>query len=256
MSRSFSATSLVALPRLTAVSTARLIKELLTAAAAEHKLPPSIGVDRDELAAAHEALEDELQKRITAGIEETPVVRAADKIEDNAIGALYDFLAAFERLPAERHEEAAEAAVIRQGMFPGGLAFLAIKPHDEWQEVETRIKLMAEKGWDKTIAKLGGKPFLDEVKHAHGGYGEALGLTVVKPVAEAPSLREARDAALDVVRAYVLQVSAHVRRSKPETGALAARLLKPLTEWQDKATKSNPSSGESAKPSKDGAPPV
>ena len=238
VSRPISADTLVTLPRLTAISTARLLQELLSAADAEAKLPAAIIPDRDDLVQTHEALQVELAKRLTGEGEETPVVRAADTVEDNAFGALFDWLKAFARLPAKSHPEATEAATVLHAVFPGGLSFLAVRPHDEWQEAEIRTRLLAEKGHVKTIVQLGGEPFLDEIASAHKAYGAALGITAVKPTIESPAIRVARDNAIDLVRSYVLRVAALVRKSDPETEALSRRLLAPLITWRDRPVKS------------------
>jgi hypothetical protein len=237
VTRPISADTLVILPRLTAISTARLLQELLSAAHAEPALPAAIVPDRDDLAQAQEALQIELARRLSGEGEETPVVRAADAVEDNAFGALFDWLKAFARLPATAHPEAAQAATVLSAVFAGGLAFLAVRPHDEWQEAEIRTRLLAEKGYATTIAHLGGQPFLDQIASAHKAYGEALGITVVKVPLEGPAVRGARDTAIDVIRAYVLRVAALVRKSAPETEALAQRLLAPLVTWRERPVK-------------------
>ncbi len=236
MSRSFSSSNLITLPRLTALSTARLLFELLQSAKEEKKLPASIAADRDELALAHDVLTGALKQRVRAEGGDTPLVRAADHVEDNAFGALVDWLRALARLPAERHPQAAEAQAVLDAVFSGGLGFLSISPRDEWQEAETRLQLIAEDGHDVTIKKLGGAPFLEELQVAHKAYGEALGITAVKPV-EPVALRDALDTAHDTLRAYVLRVSAHVRKSDPQSAELASRLLAPLVHWKDRPSK-------------------
>jgi hypothetical protein len=238
--RSFSASSVVTLPRLSAVSAARLLQELLVAAKAEKKLPASFAADRDELAVAYDALHAELAKRLVHEGEMSPRVAAADRVEDNAFGALHDWLRAIARLPADRHPEAALAAGVLQAIYPTGLGFLAIAPENEWQEAEVRLGVMAEKGHDETIEKLGGSPFLAELEIAHAAYGAALGITAVKAAPEAPAIRATYEAALEVIRAYVLRVTAHVRRSDPSTAELSARLLAPLTTWKDRAPRAAP----------------
>jgi hypothetical protein len=253
MSRSFSTSSLVKLPRVSAISAARLLQELLNAANAEKKLPASIADDRDELLTARNILQTALQKRLTGEGEEPPAVRAADLVEDNAFGALFDWLTAWTRLPAEQHPESTEAETVLHAVFPTGLTFLAVRPSDEWQEAELRLRLMAEKGYEKTIVKLGGKSFLDEIKAAHKVYGEVLGITAVKSVQDTPALREARDGALDVVRAYVLGVSAHARKKDAPSAELAERLLAPLSQWKDRrgrggAAVSEPTADEATAP--------
>ncbi len=101
MARSFTAGSLVTLPRLTAISAARLAKQLLSAAAKEKKLPPMVAAARDAIVPVRQKLATELQKRTDGAGQETPVVRAADIVEDNAFGAFVDWLRALRRLPAE-----------------------------------------------------------------------------------------------------------------------------------------------------------
>jgi hypothetical protein len=231
--RSISAETLVILPRLSGLSAARLLRELLSAAKAEKKLPPFIIPDRDELAVVLEALHVELAKRVSGEGEETPVVAAADRVEDNAFGALFDFLSAWARLPADQYPASAEASTVLREVFAGNLAFLAVRPHDEWQEAEIRLRLIGEKGHEKTIAQLGGQPFLDHLAVAHKAYGEALGITTVKAAVETPAIRVARDAAVEVVRGYVLRVAALVRKSDPQSEALSQRLLAPIVNWRD-----------------------
>jgi len=184
----------------------------------------------------------ELAKRISGEAEEPPVVRAADVVEDNAFGALVDWLKSFARLPGERHDEAAEAQTVLDGVFAAGLELLKIRPVDEWQEAEARLKLLADDGHNDTIAKLGGKPFLDELAVAHEAYGEALGITVVKPVVDSPAIREALTDAIDELRGYVLTVSSLVKKKDATTAAMAARLLAPLIHWRDSPVKAGGSS--------------
>ena len=188
---------------------------------------------RDMIAVVLEALQVELAKRVSGEGEDTPVVAASDRVEDNAFGALFDFLSAWARLPAEKHPASAEASTVLREVFAGGLAFLAVRPHDEWQEAEIRLRVIADKGHEKTIAQLGGQPFLDHLAVAHKGYGEALGITTVKAAVETPAIRVARDAAVVVVREYVLRVAALVRKSDPQSEALSQRLLAPIVNWRD-----------------------
>ncbi|MDI1437683.1 hypothetical protein [Polyangium sorediatum] len=237
MSRSFSPTQLVALPRMTAVSTARLLAELLETASREPGLPIAIAADRNTLAVTHETLQVELGKRVFAEGEASPVVAVADRVEDNAFGALSDWLLSFKRLPVERYPAAADAARVHDALFGQGLGFLRLRAADEWQEAETRIRILMEKGFDVVIANLGGKPFLDELIFAHTAYGEALGITKARPASDPHSLGKAQGEALDALRSYVLRVAAHVRENDPATAALAERLLAPLAVWKGRRPK-------------------
>jgi len=247
MARSFTAGSLVQLPRLTAIGAARLAQELLSTAGTaekEKELPAAIAAARDDLETAREALSLELQKRQSGEGDEPPVVRAADKVEDNAVGALVDWLRSFTRLPAARHEQAAMAQTILDDTFRGGLEFLKLKPKYEWQEVEVRKQILADKGHEETIAKLGGQPFLDELSTAHEAYGEALEDADVP--ADTPAIREQLDNVVDELRSYVLAVSSQVKKKDPTTRLLADRLLAPLIHWQDSPPKAAPAAGGAA----------
>jgi hypothetical protein len=59
----------------------------------------------------------------------------------------------------------------------------------------------------------------------------------MKVAAESPAVRVARDNAIDLVRSYVLRVAALVRKSDPNTEALAQRLLAPLVTWRERPAK-------------------
>lgn len=240
MARSFTATNLVTLPRLSGVTAARLLTQLLTAAAHEKKLPATISAARDALIPARDTLEGEIGKRVSGAGEETPVVRAADRVEDNGFGALVDWLQSFARLPAERHPEAITAQAVLYGVFKDGLSFLRLAPVNEWQEAEVRLALLRDQGHREAISKMGGKAFLDELDFAHKAYGLAVGTTGVKPALESPAMRIALDNARHDLRAYILAVSSHVKRQEPATQALADRLLAPLVSWKDNASRSAP----------------
>jgi hypothetical protein len=240
MARSFSAGSIVRLPRLNALTTARLLHELLTAARAESPLPPWLALDVAELTEVLGKLDAELTRRLQGDGKTTPVVAAADRVEDTAFTAFFDWLTGWSLLRAEHHPEALGARAVLDAVFPQGRAFLALRPVDEWQEAELRLQLIADKGHEATVTQLGGQPFLDELRAAHAAYGEALGITTLKPTPEPPGLRAARDAAIEVVRGYVMRVSGHVRAKDHTTRALADRLLTPLVHWKDAPTQPSP----------------
>ena len=56
-------------------------------------------------------------------------------------------------------------------------------------------------------------------------------------VVESPAIRVARDAAVDVIRGYVLRVAALVRKSDPQSEALSQRLLAPIVNWRETPAK-------------------
>lgn len=235
MARSFSADSLVVLPRLTALSATRLLAQLLATAAQEPALPPIIAEARNTLVPARERLETMLAKR--AASSETPLIRAADMVEDNAFGAFVDWLRAIARLPLDLYPQAEAAQTVLVDVFKDGTGFLKIAPENEWQEAEIRLALLREKDHVDTVLTLGGKPFLDEITRAHKAYGEAVGTTTPKVAPEAPAIRAALDQARQEIRAYVMVVGSRIRREDPESQRMADRLLAPLIHWRRSSSK-------------------
>lgn len=232
MSRAFTVEDILTLPRFTGASAAQLLKELLASARAEAGLPPWLEPDLVDLAEAYAALPDDLTQSHTEPGRSLGAA-PADLAEDNAFIALYEWLSAWARLPEAHHPLASAAQLILAAVFPQGRRFLAIRPSDEWQEADRRLKLIEEQGYGVLVAELGGQPFLDELGRVHEAYGQALCQRSDGSGAEASPHREAREAAAEVMRAYVLRVSAHVRPKDPATVALADRLLAPLVRWRD-----------------------
>ncbi|MFT3768124.1 MAG: hypothetical protein QM820_21955 [Minicystis sp.] len=233
MPRQYTAGSIIALPRLDTITVGHLIEELLTAAAAEKKLPPAIVEVRDDMAEAREALRAALMRRHAGEGAEVPQVRAADMVEDNAFRALVGFLRVVALLPPERHPSSVVAREMLDTVFPDGLEFIKIKPEKEWEQANIRLGLLKSRGFDEAIAKMGGQPFLDELAHAHARYGQALGIDTLPEERVPPAVGERFYEAMDSVRAYVLRVTASVSRKDPKSAELADRLLDPLTTWQD-----------------------
>jgi hypothetical protein len=237
MARSFAPNDLIALPRLTAITTARLLFELVKVASEEKKLPSVIVVDRDSLSLAHDALGGARKSRLRNDVAQATILRTESHAEENAFVAIVDWLRAFARLPPDKHPEAALAQSVLDAVFPGTLGFLGVSPVDAWQEADTRLAIIIDEHHDVTIQKLGGDAFLAELTRAHRAYGEALGITKSKLAPRVPSLRETLDNAHEVLRAYALRISAYVRKRAPETSSLADRLLAPLAEWRDLPSK-------------------
>lgn len=169
---------------------------------------------------------------------EEPVadVRAADREEDNAVGALVDFLEAFARLPARFESAAPARAALAILKDAEGLKYLTYKPVVEWSEVETRRKLLEKGGHVETIRALGGGALLQYLDEAHVNYGVATGTTAPVMRAEPASIEEPRAALADAMRTYVARVVSSVSRKKPETRERAQMLLRPLTDWRSSAS--------------------
>lgn len=235
--RSYLPEDLVELPVRDTNDTLVLTAQLLTAAQAEdqapdgkgqtHPLPAPVASARDDIASERAALEE-------VSVPEPPRpagVRAADKVEDNAVNALHGFLSAFLRLP-EDHPQRGEAAAIFAVFFgDGSLEFITWRPIKEWAEVEKRLKALDAAGLEPRLAALGGKVFLDHLRTAHVAYGRALGITEAPPAEMPANVRERLDALLRAVRIYVVRVGASRDDKHPATLTRAVALLRPLAEW-------------------------
>ncbi|HEU4405489.1 MAG TPA: hypothetical protein VFS43_09385 [Polyangiaceae bacterium] len=233
--RSFESYDLVQLPRLSAEETLTLIYELETEAEGVEGLSEPVHEALAEVAVSREELSEALvRKRRLAAAEGGGVdpvrARAADRSLDNCWGALHDLLFTWGRL--EGDPRAGRARRLRAAIFPDGLGFLNKPFKAQWADSETRLALLAREGYDVEIEGFGGAPFLKAVREAHHEYGEALHVKARHPgPSESVDLREAVAEAHGAVREYALQVAASRRRSKPETGELADRLLGPLARW-------------------------
>jgi len=158
-------------------------------------------------------------------------VQAADRVEDNAVGALHDWLRAYLRLPEEVPERSRAEALYRAFFGQGGLGFLRERAHREWAQVEARMKALEGAEAQKDLAALGGKAFWGHLVAAHKAYGEVLG-TAASAGKQTPEVRERMDALLRAMRIYVVRVSATVDETEPESQAAAEALLRPLSNWE------------------------
>lgn len=132
-------------------------------------------------------------------------------------------------------ESPVERAKVQRALdvvFARGLAFINGFGRPEWQESELRLEILDRGGFAKDIEAFGGADHLRLLRDAHVRYGKAFHLTTAPPstVAE-PRVAETMFAAADGIREYVASVVGTVRAKKPETGALAARLLAPMNDY-------------------------
>lgn len=239
MAREFSAESLIALPKLSIDAGLALLQALRAGVEAEKKLPAFLQPAWQNVADTGAALFQAAQARLAGGGNRLPLAskRKADALVDNAMAALEQFLQAWARLP-DTLPAAQLAAATHQTLFPDGTSFLKLPFSEEWAQIERRISLINSEGLDKQIAALGGAPFVKHLEEAHAAYGKALGLTAVPDApAEVVALRDPLEAFISALRLYVIKVTAYGDAAKPETVALAERLLRPLTSWTGRAAK-------------------
>lgn len=252
MERSYTARDLIQLPRLSARQAVVLLTEIMTAAAqakaALHlkKLPAPIERAYGRLVTAHDELSALLAPQPKEG--DTQAKRKADRVVDNAWAALFAWLNGWCALPESWNLYLADALALRDLIFATKLEFTQLPYKIEWHESKVRLEAIERDDHDVTIAKLGGKPFLDHLKEAHAAYGAALGVTEVQPETTLNDIRTKQLAAFDALRVFVTRTAAHADPEEPGSEALAERLLAPLVKWE-----STPSGGADD-PSPEGAP--
>lgn len=258
MSRSFDAADIVVLPVLDVSSAITLGGEMITAAkSAEktHKLPKTIKKSLTAVSERHQALRAASAERLSSAqsADGSRSVRADRRI-DAAWNALLTWLSGWAKLP-DAVPQAIQARNIVDTIFADGLKFLTLPYKQEWAESDTRLLRIGNEKLDTDIVKLGGTPFLDELRAAHAEYGEALGITKTPDSPNTgANLRDALTAFLLSLRTYVVRVSAHVDEEEAGSADLATSLLVPLTRWESsRASGGHADETDAATPSPEGA---
>jgi hypothetical protein len=203
---------------------------LLTAAEAEKEaLPLLIERPRARLETATQLLADELQPVEQA---DTGAATAADRVIDDAWRSFSVWLGALAGMPEGTFDELYKIRALHTALFSEGLSFIALSYPEEWTQSETRLKTIAEEGYESMVETLGGAPFLTNLRNAHARYGEVLGITAPIKPEERPEVRAHMLKLTDAIRAYVVKVMAYVDPEEPGSDALAEALLLPLTQWK------------------------
>ena len=228
--RSFSPQDFIQLPPLGEAGTLTLVEEL-EAVARTQRLGP------DALAALARVLDStkELKRLISArersGSAMDPRARAADRVLDDAWGAIQSWLLGWTKVPEDYHARIAHARHIYAALFPKGLQFLTLDFKDEWSESQNRLDRIAHDRWDVVIGELGGRPFLELLQNAHHAYGAALHITGTGATPEPDAaVRKCLEQTHMYLRDYVAQVAAAVRRDEAVSVDAAMRLLGPLNQ--------------------------
>lgn len=242
--RSYDASNIIVLPRLSANSGTVLGQQLLTRAnlrlAELEGLPEDIVEARNYLEAS---VADLHAAQVPFAPEQTEEGRVADQAENSAWRATEGWLGGFAELYRGGATQYEDANALYTVLFSEGLAFTTIAYLEQWQETQKRLDAIVLGGYEATIDRLGGTAFYDALKAAHTRYGEVLGITarVDQPVSQ--EVRAKLDAMLLDMKEYVLKVAAARRRNKPETDVLVDDLLSPLVNWSDPPTGSSSSGG-------------
>ncbi len=203
------------------------------------KLPENVKAALEDLAEDRKVLHDALG----APPAPAPVVREADVLEDNAVGALSDLLKAWARL-AGNIPLGDVAAQLHTRLFKDGLGFLNLTPREEWGMVDGKLQIIAREKLAPHFEQLGATPMLAYLREVHDDYGKVTGATQATTTPDSPEVRAKFDALLGSIRHYAGAVVGSIIRRKPETRELAETLLRPLSEWKSPRTKGKASPEE------------
>lgn len=234
MVRTFSAPELVTLPRLSAAAALSLGTELVTVASAQRSLPAPISKAKTRLVNALEELRASRRAAHEADAIDTSAAAAADQTLDAAWSSFYSFLQAWAKLPGEGATKASFARRLLDLVYPDGLRFTQLSYKLEWAESQTRLDRLAEKVNASFVKEIVGEIFVRVLREAHREYGVALKITEAKEEAKAAAkVRAPLDAFGDALRRYALRITSYVDDEEDEAaGALAAKLLAPLSTWR------------------------
>lgn len=241
MTRTFSPVDLVQLPRVDANGAVALASAVEAAAVPFNDLPQSIADELGQIKTDRQTLLKALAKS-PAGV---VTVKEADRRVDKVGGAFHDIATAWASL-AEFIPEGQDAQLLVDRLFSDGRRFINLKVKEEWAAIETKLATIDREGLLPQIQAIGANPILALLKQVQTVYGAVIGTT--QAVEEAPEVRESKDALLDAIRTYVIQVAGSVKRGKPETLTRADALLKPIREWESikpAKEKTNPPEGTS-----------
>jgi hypothetical protein len=230
--RSYSPGDLVAIPVLDAPKAIALAQALDQAARGATDLPPLVQKALDQVRAAQAVLTAALAAKVVDGAGAGPdVTRAADQVIDAVWRAFHAWLQAFTKLPVHlATDQVASAQQLLSEYFADGLQFTQAAFRAEWAESGARLQSLAQTGRDALVRTLGGDVFLQALGTAHQAYGEALGLTADRAAPPVPArVKEPLQALQTALRTYVVRIAGQVDEDDPKTGALARKLLAPLS---------------------------
>jgi hypothetical protein len=225
------ALDLVSMPRLPASAAVTLGTELLAKADARQTLPAGLDKVRGRLEEALERLRASRSVLEDAPVFDAVAVAEADHDLDTTWSALHSFLQGWAKLPG-KDEERGAAQVLLDAIYPNGLKFTQLTFKLEWAESQARLDRLEEEYYSGLLKKLGGVPFLEELREVQRAYGAALMIT---PGGAPKSARTHEHAPLqefvEALRAYVVQASAHAETGEGDAKAIIDDLLAPFTVW-------------------------
>jgi hypothetical protein len=213
-------------------------------------LPTSLTRALQELETKQNVMIEALQRRfLKAGNAKTSESQTAqrvmaDRAEDAVWSAFHDWLQGWTKL-SDYVPQVQVAQTLYLKIFPERLKFTRLPYKIEWSEIQARLELIEKEKLGSAIQQLGGGLFLETIVKIHKEYGEILGITHSKQLAEAdsgtsdPSLKESFLDLASALRRYVLQVAAFADHAHPDTVQCADQLLSPLSNWETRKRNSS-----------------
>jgi hypothetical protein len=232
--KSYEPRELITLPILSSEDALVLGAKIVAACDRENGLPPALSKAGKKLKRTRRELAQAESDR-TNVVPSDDALSMGKKTENAALTALYDFLKAWARVPHPEAKDRRETAQrLEATLFANGQRFARRRYDLAWGEAETRLKRIDDQGLEGQIRSLGGDLFLESCRTTHRASAELLGMGTTEVAADeasGPTIRAQLDAFLDSLREFVVQASAYAL-ADANAKATAARLLKPLREWQ------------------------
>lgn len=235
MARSYVASEIIALPKMTASEAVVLATALQTSFESRKEtlgqdatlMTPTQVRAMARLVTARTTLEQSL----TPSDADTQAAKQADSALDEAWGAFHDWMRGWNRLSLLSAAEQERLQALYRSLFGDGLRFLNFSYRSQWQASKARLDVLADELNRQLLSTLGGLPFGTQLLEAHRIYGEALGITKDSSASVTPEVREQFNTLQAALRDYVLKVQAAVEPDDAASQAHAQALLQPLLSW-------------------------
>jgi hypothetical protein len=228
MSRSYDPANVITLPVLSTRSAHALAQSLLSAG---DKPPAGAAKAYQRLALrVAELVEAAGTRNFTLETAEDP--RETDRDADHVHQMQRQWLGALAGLDAPENVLRSVAQRLYETWYGDGAFYAGSTYPDQWAQTETRLAAVAIQGLTQDYQTLGGAHFLAALQRVHAKYGQVTGITAEGPEApEEVALKPLANAVRLAIREYIYKVGASVEPDEPATATLAARLLRPYTQW-------------------------
>lgn len=179
--------------------------------------------------------------------------RAYDVAMDRAWATFVRRIQDHVELPGPRVGAAADA--VRIFTIVSDLSILKLNFLAEFAQIGARLDALKREGLLEVAGHLAGSVFVEEVLRGHGEYGQALGLMPAGAEGDAITDRgEARNALVEAISEYAVQVMAQARAGRHESWAPVQKALKPIMDLRHRLARSQ--HAQPAPPARPVHPPV